>query len=122
MATYIEGRTATFAAAAALGANVLVKFSAANTVALCGATESPIGVTRNAVFTAGDLVGVDLLNAEGTIKMKAGGAITAGAKVYAIANGKIDDTDPGSCIKVGVALQAATADNDIIEVLPSLVL
>lgn len=116
---YIDSCTKAFVAGGAIGANILVKLSA-GVLAVAGASEVPIGVTEQAAFAAGDVISVRLLNSCGTIEMTAGAAITAGATVFGIANGKIDDADPSSGVKVGVALEAATANGDIIEVLPAL--
>jgi hypothetical protein len=51
-----------------------------------------------------------------TVKMKAGVAISAGALVYSAASGKIGTT--GTNRLEGTAIEAATADGDIIEVIP----
>jgi hypothetical protein len=58
---------------------------------------------------------VQLLNGAGTVRMKAAVAITAGAKVYGGASGKINVTST-NCLE-GTAIDAATADGDIIEVI-----
>jgi hypothetical protein len=54
------------------------------------------------------------------MEMTAGGVISYGADVYAAAAGKVTalPTAGGRYRKVGVALEAATADGDIIQVLP----
>lgn len=52
---------------------------------------------------------------QGTCKMVASGAISAGDKVYAAASGKIAAT--GS-LTMGTALDTATGNNSVIEVLP----
>lgn len=75
-----------------------------------------IGTLEDTTFASGDVVGVRLLPGEGTFKMMASAAITSGAYVYQTASGKIDDV---GFIPVGIALEAASADGDIIEVLPS---
>jgi len=61
---------------------------------------------------------VRLWNAQGTRKMVAAGAITKHAIVYGAAGGKIDDTANGN--PIGIALEAASGDGSIIEVLPGL--
>lgn len=84
------------------------------------ATNNPVGVSQ---FPAksGDHVSVVLINYPGTVEIEAGGAITRGAEVYAAANGKVSalSATPGDYKKIGIALEGATADGDIIEVLPS---
>ena len=64
--------------------------------------------------TSGDYFTVKTPNAEGTDVMVAAGAISAGADVYAAADGKVAAT--GNHL-IGKALEAATANNDWIEVL-----
>ena len=44
-------------------------------------------------------------------------AVAAGATLYTEAGGKVQDTAETTAFQVGTALEAATADNDIIEVL-----
>lgn len=61
-------------------------------------------------------VDVLLKNAPGTRRMIANAAITAGLDVFKAAAGKVA---PAGTRKVGVAITAAAADNDILEVLPS---
>jgi hypothetical protein len=60
------------------------------------------------------MVTVALLNRPGTFKMCAHAAITVGATLYGVAAGRVDDTGTGSTL--GLALEAATAQDDIIEV------
>jgi len=66
------------------------------------------------------MVAVELLSTDGTLEITAGGIIAYGADVYAAAAGKISalPTAGGRYRKVGIALEAATADGDIIQVLP----
>lgn len=111
---YTEGPTRTFTSGEALAANRLVKLSS-GTVVYADATDYPIGVTERAALTSGDPVAVRLANAAGTVELTASAAVTAGATLYGTNDGKVDDADPGSGKKVGMALEAATANNDIIE-------
>ena len=55
---------------------------------------------------------------QGSLLMVASEAITAGEHVYAAANGKVQDLPaaPGTYWEVGLALTAAGADTDLIEV------
>lgn len=64
---------------------------------------------------ANEPLSAELLNNAGTVKMKAGVAITVGALVYSAASGKIGVT--GTNRLEGKAIDAAGADGDIIEVL-----
>lgn len=116
MSQYVETPTRTFAAGGALALHARVKL-AAGALALAGATDVEIGTTTRETFAAGDDVAVRLRNAQGTCKMIAAAAIASGAEVNAKASGKIDDDAAASSVKIGTALEAATADGDIIEVL-----
>lgn len=113
MSQYVETPTKTFRAGGALGQYLRVKTPTA--LALAGASDVSLGVTESPAFASGDLVAVRLANAQGTRKMVALDAITAGSVVYAAANGKVSAT--GSIIE-GRALEASTNDGDVIEVMP----
>jgi hypothetical protein len=104
-----------FDTAAAIGQYLRVKFSSVGVVAVAGASDLSLGVTEEATFAASKPVTVRLKTKEGTRKMVASGAITAGAAVYGAASGKVSAS--GSVYE-GIALEAATADGDVIEVLP----
>lgn len=109
-------------AGANLGKYLLAKLSAGSapgagtppTFALCGAGERAVGSVC-AYAASGNPVTVDLLSSGGTHRLMASGAITALALVYAAASGKISSTPSGP--PLGVALHAASADGDIVEVL-----
>ena len=118
MTQYVEGPTKAFTAGAAIAKHLRVKLSSGVlAVAGAGTSDEPveIGTIEEAAFAAGDLRSVRMRNAQGTVKMVASAAIAAEAAVYGAAGGKIDDTTSGAAI--GIALEAATADGDIIEVL-----
>ena len=116
----VTGGTKTFRSGSTLGQWLRVKYSstASNgevTVALAGASDISLGVVEKPVVTSGDPVTVHLRTAQGTKLMVASGAITAGNPVYAAASGKVASS--GSVYE-GHALGAATADGDVIEVMP----
>lgn len=111
MSQYVETPTRTDTAASALGQFLRVKTAGA--LALAGATDVELGTMENAALAAGPAT-VRLRSAKGTCKMVASGAITSGVTVYAAANGKIASS---GTVVVGTALEAATANNDVIEVL-----
>lgn len=116
-----EGGKTFLTGAASIYKRRLVKLSS-GTVIHNTATYSdrPIGVTEDLQATSGGRITVRPLNKEGTLEMTAAGAITQDADVYAAAAGKIQalPTAAGTYLRIGIAIDAATADGDIIEVLP----
>jgi len=112
MATETES-IVTFTAGEAITAAYLRVKASGRTVRLADASDYGIGCIQKAC-SSGDKVAIRL-DAAGTSKMVASAAITAGAKVYAAASGKIAAT--GTLI-VGTALDAASGNNSVIEVLP----
>lgn len=83
------------------------------------ATSEPLGIADYAVKT-GDTGIVKLLSESSTLEMVASGAIGEGEKVYAAANGEIQALPgaAGNYRRIGIAMEEAVADGDIIEVLP----
>lgn len=115
MSQYSETSRKAFTAGAAIAQYLRVKLSSGK-LAACGVSDQSIGTIDEASFADGDVRNVRLRNTPGTVKMVAAGAITAGAQVFAAASGKIDDTP--NPYPEGIALEAATASGDVIEVLP----
>lgn len=116
MVAFIDTNVKTFLASGALGIFRRVRWDGSFQLVLAGATDTDgLGVTRAATFAANDPVGVILETKNGTIPMVASGAITQGVKVFAAASGKIAAT---GTVEVGMAMEAAAADNDEIEVMP----
>lgn len=119
MAQYVEGPTKSFTAGGAIAQFLRVKLTAGKlAIAGAGATDGAveIGTIEDAAFADGDVKAVRLRNAQGTKKMVAAGAFSAGAAVYGAAGGKVDDAVSGSAH--GIAMEAATADGDVVEVMP----
>lgn len=114
MSQYVEAAVRGFTASAAIGQHLRVYLTASNTLALAGANDYGIGTMEDAATAANEQVGVRLNSAQGTRKCVANGAITVGDPVYLSAAGKVGAS--GSA-RYGIALEAATADGDIIEVL-----
>lgn len=100
--------------------NRLVKLSGGDTVVhnTHTATDDFIGVTAS-YGDEGGMVAVDLINKPGTVEIVAAGAITAGATVFAADDGKIQalPAAAGTYRQVGKALEAASGDGSVIEVL-----
>ena len=111
MAQYVETPTKTFTAAGALGQHLRVITPGA--LALAGANDLELGTMDLPCLAAG-LTTVRLRSAQGTCKMVASAAISAGAAVYAAAGGKISST---GTLHIGQALEAASGDGAVIEVL-----
>lgn len=108
----------TFAKDAAFGPYLRVVMSA-GVLALAGAADVEIGTTKQRILAsglgAGTVGDVVLPTAQGTVKMIAAAAITQYARVYGAASGKVSATINGNLI--GIALTAAGADGDEVEVL-----
>jgi hypothetical protein len=114
MSQYVETALRAFTAGAAIAKYLRVKLSSGK-LAVAGATDVGLGTLEDASFADGDVRAVRLRSAQGTVKMVAAGAISAGADVWAAASGKVNDV--GGAVYEGVALDAAAADGDVIEVL-----
>ncbi len=93
---------------------LFMKVSAAQTVDTCAATtDKAIGVLQDKPAAAGRNAAVAV---HGTTKVVAGAAIAAGAYVAPMASGKAQ-TAVSTQFPRGLALEAAAADGDIIEIL-----
>lgn len=118
MSQYVDSRTRTFTAGVAIAQYLRVKLSGGK-LALSGAADhdNDLGVIREPAFADGDIRAVIVRTKEGTLPMVAAGAVTVGDLVYTAANGRVSTTSTGAT-KIGIALSAAGAAGDIIEVLP----
>lgn len=105
-----------FTTAAAITKYMLVYLSAANTVDICGAGGAAIGVCMQTT-ASGSEAPIKLLGAPGTFPCIAAGAIAAGAAVYTAADGEVNDVQTGSGAILGIAKEAAAADQDACEVI-----
>lgn len=112
--SYTEGPTRTFSVSSLSAAKGLRLVLSAGVLVAAGATSLALGVAEFKILST-DESAVLRMRTSGSIPMIANGAITAGANVYAAASGKVGST--GAIIE-GVALTAASADGDLIEVLP----
>jgi hypothetical protein len=89
------------------------------TVTTAGIADDDVGVIEQAGLAAHDVVALRHRTAQGTVKMVAADTITAGANVYTAASGKVSATNATSSRLRGIALEAASGNNSVIEVLPS---
>lgn len=98
----------------------LVKFSSGKVIYnTASATDDAIGVTL-AAAAEDENVSVALLNTGGTLEMTAAGVINAGARVFAASSGKIQalPASAGTYRMIGIAMNAASGDGSVIEVMP----
>jgi len=102
-------------AAGAARSAFLRVYNSSGTWTTAGASNQSAGVQLQPSLAATDQVAIKSCTGPGTLKMTASGIIAVGGDVYAGATGKVAAT--GTIIE-GVALEAAAADGDIIEVLP----
>ena len=112
--SYYENSRKTFAAGAAIAHQSVVKLGAG--VEACGADGTPLGFVEIGARAAGELVSVRLINTPGTVEVRAGGNIPAGALVSPGADGAVV-AQSGSALAVGSALIAA-ANEELIEIVP----
>jgi hypothetical protein len=110
----------TYTANGALGANVRVKLTSESAtvppqVEVAGLGEQHIGVTEFAV-ASGSPVTIRLRTYPGTQEMVAADSFAVGATLYGAASGKVSDSSSGSAI--GIAMEAAGQDGDVVEVVP----
>lgn len=117
MSQYIDGNEKTFVADEAIAVHLRVKLDADGRVTVAGLTDKEIGTAVTPAFAAGDRITVRLRSGAGTHKMVAVEALAIGATLYTEAGGKVQDTAQATAFQIGTALEAATADNDVIEVL-----
>jgi hypothetical protein len=99
----------------AIAAFVRVVFDGNGRIWACGANETGVGVTI-APIPANGYGSVKLWSAPGTFVLTAYGPIAVGAPLFPHGSGKVDDTAYMHNAPLGlIALEAATADGDIIE-------
>jgi len=115
--TTMSNSPKTFTAKEALSAYRRVKIAGASRGAwYADSAEYGIGTVIESVAVNKN-VAIRLWEHGGTHKCIASGAINAGAKVYAAANGKVSAS---GTVLVGTALDTVTADGSVLEVLPHL--
>jgi hypothetical protein len=111
---YTDHPTKSFQVGAAIAQDLRVKLTAGK-LAVAGDTDSDLGTLLEEAFAADEWKTVCLKNKQGTTRMVAGEAITAHAAVYGFAGGKVGATVNANYL--GVAMEAASGNNSVIEVL-----
>ena len=112
MSQFVETAVRADTAAGAVGKYLRVKTTGA--IAVAGALDQSLGTMDRECLAAGPC-SVRLKTAQGTRKMVANAAITAGNPVYGAASGKVGAVANGNI--EGYALETTTADGDVLEVL-----
>lgn len=115
--THTESVTRTNDAAITARFLLWKKGSGDSTVALCGAANLPIGTIDNIETATGVAQTIFLLGKGGTKKVVASEAIAVGDEIFTAANGKVQNrtATAGTYWFIGIALTAAAADGDLIE-------
>jgi hypothetical protein len=116
MSQYVDSNTKAFTAAGTIKQYARVTLGSGGTITEAGLAVKEIGTAMQPAVT-GDTISVRLRTAMGTHKMIAVEALAIGATLYSEAAGKVQDTAEATSFQVGTALEAATADGDIIEVM-----
>ena len=118
MSQLTDTNCVTFPAHGAIAQYALVKLLNTGKVDVNGLADRPIGVAMKEAYAADEPIPVKLFNGSGTLKCIAIEALAIAATVYTEANGKVQDTAAATSNPIGIAKEAATADGDIIEVIP----
>ena len=105
------------ATATAIAKNIRVTLDSNGLISPAGVADDWIGTTVADVSASGPGT-VRLRNQPGTHFFTASAAVTRGAKLFTTADGKVDDADSTGFTGFEAA-EAATADGDIIEAVPS---
>jgi hypothetical protein len=116
MSQYVDSNTKAFTSAGTIKQYARVTLGSGGTITEAGLAVKDIGTAMEPAVS-GDVISVRLRTANGTHKMIAVEAVAAGATLYTEAAGKVQDTAEATAFQIGTALEAATADGDIIEVL-----
>ena len=117
MAEFNDSGCKTFEADEAIPLYARVKLDPDGKVTKAGLADKDIGTATREAFAAGDKIAIKLRTAAGTHKMIASEAVAAGATLYTESDGEVQDTAQATAFQIGTALNATTADQDIVEVL-----
>jgi len=115
MPGYTDDGTRHYLTDNAIDLHLRVQLDSNGELEVAGAGDREIGtLLQKSTGTTNESVSVRDRKAQGTHLMVAAAAIAANAYVFGAAAGKIDDADNGN--PIGIALNAATADGDLVEV------
>lgn len=98
---------------------LLVRATSATATDINGANNAPIGTLADLQaggLGAGETAAIALLGKGPTKLMVANAAVSAGGRVFTAASGKVSPTSASGLYYLGIALTAAGADGDVIEV------
>lgn len=115
MSQYVDSNTKAFTAAGTIKQYARVVLGSGGTITEAVLADREIGIAQVA-GVSGDTIAVKLRTGSGTQKAIAAAAIARGAAVFSAAAGKVSVSATGA-YNIGLALEAATANNDIIEIL-----
>jgi len=116
MSQFNESPSRAFVAGGAI-ARLLRVYISSGKLAVAGIGDKEIGTIQVAAFADGDICAVRLRSAEGTFKGVMVTDVAAGAEVYTAASGKFSKTKGTGAFAAGTALEAASTDGDVIEIL-----
>ena len=116
MSQYVDSNTKAFTASGTIKQYARVTLGSGGTITEAGLAVKDIGTAMEPAVS-GETIAVKLRSGSGTHKMIAIEALAIGATLYTEADGKVQDTAASTSFQLGTALEAATADGDIIEVL-----
>ena len=119
MGQRVDSGFKTLPAAGAIAKHKLVTTNVSGQWVECGASDRPVASVQGTGSTAaGEPLSCKLLTGPGSHILMAGAGVDAAAAVSNIASGKVDDTSEAGSWSFGIALEAAVADGDLIEVIP----
>jgi hypothetical protein len=116
MSQFFESLDRTFEASAAVPLHAAVQIANTGKVSTNGLATRTIGFATRPAFASGDKITVRLLYP--TYKAIAKEAFAIAATLYTEADGKVQDTAESTSLPMFLALEAATAENDVVEIMP----
>jgi len=106
-----------FSAGEAIPLYSRVKLHTDGTVLMAGLAEKSIGTLQTDAGVSGQPVSVKLRSAAGTHKVRVKEAVAIAANLYSEAAGEVQDTAETTAFLEMTALEAATAEDDVVEAL-----